>query len=70
MKISPRTVTSMLFYGALSTALIASTVAIPHWVPVSASQFGLIACLGVGANFLLYCLLKAFKYAFRLKKGS
>ena len=66
IKSSYRTVTSMLFYGAISTAFIASVVAIPHWVPVSPSQFGFIACLGVGANFLLYCLLKAFKYAPRL----
>jgi len=56
------TVTSMLFYGALSTAAIAAVRAIPHWVPVTSSQFALIGCLGVGANFLLYCLLKAFKY--------
>eukprot|EP00931_Biecheleriopsis_adriatica_P088656 TRINITY_DN62926_c0_g1_i1.p1 TRINITY_DN62926_c0_g1~~TRINITY_DN62926_c0_g1_i1.p1 ORF type:complete len:373 (-),score=76.13 TRINITY_DN62926_c0_g1_i1:175-1293(-) len=56
------TITSMLFYGSLSTAFIAAFKAIPGWVPVTSSQLGLIAVLGVGANFLLFCLLKAFKY--------
>lgn len=28
--------------------------AVPHWAPVTGSQLGLIACLGVGANFLLH----------------
>jgi len=56
------TVTSMLFYGSLATAAISAVRAIPGWVPVTGSQLGLIGCLGIGANFLLYCLLKAFKY--------
>lgn len=56
------TVTSMLFYGAISTAAIAAVQAIPHWVPVAAGQVALIGLLGIGANFLLFCLLKAFKY--------
>ena len=56
------TVTSMLFYGALATAAISAVRAIPAWVPVTGSQMALIGCLGVGANFLLFCLLRAFKY--------
>jgi len=56
------TITSMLFYGSVATAVFAAFKAVPTWVPVTASQLGLIAALGVGANFLLYCLLKAFNY--------
>jgi len=56
------TITSMLFYGSVATAVIAAFKAVPTWVPVTGSQLGLIAILGVGANMLLYCLLKAFNY--------
>jgi len=56
------TITSMLFYGSVATAVIAAFKAVPTWVPVTTPQLGLIALLGVGANVLLYCLLKAFKY--------
>lgn len=94
------TVTSMLFYGAISTAAIAawswdsgqkwSTVhgclncadgsavgnlaqavrAIPHWVPVTTSQFALIGCLGVGANFLLRpeCIAYCFRVVLLLTR--
>jgi len=55
-------ITSMLFYGSVATAVIAAFKAVPTWVPVTAPQLGLIAVLGVGANVLLYCLLKAFNY--------
>jgi S-adenosylmethionine uptake transporter len=55
-------VVSMLFYGSVSTALIASVRAIPSWVPVTASQFVFFALLGVGANLLLFCLLRSFRY--------
>ncbi|CAE8682161.1 unnamed protein product [Polarella glacialis] len=56
------TITSMLFYGSLSTAAISGFKAIPTWVPVTTAQYGLIALLGVGANMLLFCLLRAFNY--------
>jgi len=56
------TITSMLFYGSVATAFFAAFKAVPSWVPVTGSQMGLIALLGVGANLLLYCLLKAFNY--------
>jgi len=56
------TITSMLFYGSLATAFFAAFKAVPQWVPVTGTQLGLIAALGVGANGLLFCLLKAFKY--------
>eukprot|EP00440_Ansanella_granifera_P011747 gb/GFBE01012759.1/.p1 GENE.gb/GFBE01012759.1/~~gb/GFBE01012759.1/.p1 ORF type:complete len:135 (+),score=44.69 gb/GFBE01012759.1/:1-405(+) len=55
-------ITSMLFYGSVATAAIAAFKAVPTWVPVTGSQFALIGLLGCGANVLLYCLLKAFKY--------
>lgn len=55
-------VVSMLFYGSVATALIASVRAIPNWVPLTTQQWGLFGLLGVGANLLLFCLLKAFSY--------
>lgn len=55
-------IVSMLFYGSIATALVSAFRAWQTWVPVSAMQWGLFALLGTGANVLLLCLLKAFKY--------
>jgi len=55
-------VVSMLFYGSVATALISAPQAFAGWVPMTASQYGLFALLGVGANALLFCLLKGFQY--------
>eukprot|EP00403_Amphidinium_massartii_P021926 CAMPEP_0178400942 /NCGR_PEP_ID=MMETSP0689_2-20121128/16047_1 /TAXON_ID=160604 /ORGANISM="Amphidinium massartii, Strain CS-259" /LENGTH=399 /DNA_ID=CAMNT_0020021749 /DNA_START=69 /DNA_END=1268 /DNA_ORIENTATION=+ len=53
---------SMLFYGSIATALLSAPVARSQWVPVSPQQWGLFGLLGMGANGLLFCLLRAFRY--------
>lgn len=55
-------VVSMLFYGSLATAIISGFRAWQTWVPVTAPQMGLFAILGVGANLLLFCLIRSFRY--------
>jgi len=55
-------VVSMLFYGSVSTAVIAAFRAWQVWVPMEMSQYLAFGALGVGANLLLFCLLKAFTY--------
>lgn len=52
----------MLFYGSVATALVSSPRAWATWVPVTATQYWLFGALGIGANLLLFCLLKAFHY--------
>jgi len=56
------TTSSMLFYGSIATALLSAPVARAQWVAVAPKQWGLFALLGMGANGLLFCLLKAFRY--------
>ena len=41
-------------------ALLATWPPPQVWVPVTRSQVGLLGLLGMGANLLLFCLLKAF----------
>lgn len=54
---------SMLFFSALGTTLLGFPFAVPVWMPLTLEECLLMACLGVGANLILYCLLKAFQYA-------
>uniref|UniRef100_A0A7S3TRG1 EamA domain-containing protein n=1 Tax=Strombidinopsis acuminata TaxID=141414 RepID=A0A7S3TRG1_9SPIT len=55
-------IVSMLFYGSIATAIVSAYTAFTTWVPVQPMQYLLFAALGMGANALLYCLLKAFQY--------
>lgn len=55
-------VVSMLFFGSIATALVSGFRAWQTWVPVTAPQLGLFAILGMGANLLLYCLIRSFRY--------
>lgn len=55
-------IVSMLFYGSIATAIVSSYQAYQTWVPLVTSQYLLFGLLGIGANGLLYCLLKAFQY--------
>mmetsp|Transcript_14763 Transcript_14763/g.40770 ORF Transcript_14763/g.40770 Transcript_14763/m.40770 type:complete len:451 (-) Transcript_14763:160-1512(-) len=55
-------VVSMLFYGSVATALVSAPQAFGGWVPLGLAQIGLFALLGIGANALLFCLLKGFQY--------
>ena len=51
---------AMIFYTAFFTTCIVAYPALSAWVPPTVMQYGLMACLGAGANALLYCLLKSF----------
>lgn len=53
---------SMLFYGSVATALLSGFAAYNVWVPMVAQQYALFGLLGIGANLLLFCLLKGFQY--------
>ena len=54
---------AMLFYTALVTMLFGLVPSIYLWQTPTLQQYGLLMLLGIGANLILYCLLKAFKSA-------
>lgn len=56
------TMLNMLFYTALFTCLFGAYPALAHSSHTFSDNVGLFIALGIGANFLFYCLLKAFKY--------
>jgi len=53
----------MLFFSALGTTVISLPFAVLDWQMPDARELLILCCLGVGANLILYCLLKAFQYA-------
>lgn len=53
----------MMFYLSLGTTLIAFIPATSVWVNPTFGQLFWLFCLGLGANSILYCLLKAFAAA-------
>jgi len=53
---------STLFYGSLATALLSAPLALRSWTPLALPQLGLFALLGCGANLLLFCLIRSFRY--------
>ena len=57
------TTTSMLFYSALFTAILAFFPMMYHWVDLSLHDYALFFLLGIGGNLILYCILKAFQKA-------
>jgi len=52
----------MLFYPALVTMILAIGPAIIHFESLSQNDILLMIILGIGANFILYCIIKAFSY--------
>ena len=54
------TMLGMLFYSALVTTVLSAIPTYYVWHTPTLQQLGVLAALGVGANLLLYCLLKAF----------
>ncbi len=54
---------SMLFYASLVAVLCVSWLAIQHWSQPTGPELLWLAALGAGGNFILYCLLHAFKLA-------
>jgi drug/metabolite transporter (DMT)-like permease len=53
---------STLFYGSVATALLSAPLALRTWSPLGLPQLGLFALLGCGANLLLFCLIRSFRY--------
>lgn len=51
----------MLFYSSFFTMLLSAIPAYITWVMPSKSDFILFVILGIGANLILYCLLKSFE---------
>ncbi len=62
MFISKESIFSTLFYTALLTSAISAIPALQVWVSLSYFQVFVLFLLGVGANLLFYCLLKAYSY--------
>lgn len=56
------TMINMLFYTALFTCLLSVIPASFHYHTPSCKDFWQILWLGIGANLMFYCLLKAFFY--------
>lgn len=53
---------SMLFYGSVATCAWLAPKAFSNWTPLTLTQWGLFGLLGTGANLLLFCLLRAFRW--------
>ncbi len=51
---------SMLFYSDIVTTFLAFPLALHYWKSIEISDIILCLFLGINANLLLYCLLKAF----------
>lgn len=54
-------IVTMLFFSALITALLSSIPTYFAWQMPNSSQFCMLGVSGIGANLVIYCLLKAFK---------
>jgi S-adenosylmethionine uptake transporter len=54
------TMLAMLFYSALGTSIISLPIAAMVWVMPDLIELLLLALLGIGANLILFCILKAF----------
>jgi len=52
---------AMLFYTALFTAMIGSVPTAFQWITPTIYELGLTVLLGIGANAILYFILKAFE---------
>lgn len=54
---------SLLFFSALGTTVLSAPFAALDWQMPQAHEWLLMLILGIGANLILYCLLRAFQYA-------
>lgn len=53
---------SMLFFSAVGTTLLSAPFAFSVWVMPNLFELGTMFVLGIGANLILFCLLKAFQF--------
>lgn len=60
--VTKESMSSMLFYSAAFTALLAAVPTYLYWQPLLTFDLILLFVLGIGGNLILYFLLKAFRY--------
>lgn len=53
---------NMLFYTAFFTCILSAYPALQHYSYAFMNNLWLLIILGIGANLIFYCLLKAFSY--------
>ena len=53
---------SMLFFSALGTTVLSFPFALLDWAMPTLEELLIFFVLGIGANLILYCLLRAFRY--------
>lgn len=61
--IKDETLLSMLFFSAFGTMVLSFPFALLDWQTPTLSELSILFFLGIGANLILYCLLKAFSFA-------
>ncbi len=54
---------SMLFYSALTTAILAAPPSVMYWQTPTVTEIILLFILGISANLILFFILKAFSLA-------
>lgn len=54
---------TLLFLTAIFTTIIAFPASINEWQPLSDQTILYLIFLGIGANVILFCIIKAFSYA-------
>jgi S-adenosylmethionine uptake transporter len=59
--ISKESMINMLFYSSLFTAALSFPLSLYNWKSPLNYELALFLLLGVGANLILFCLLKAFR---------
>ena len=62
MYVTKESTIALLFYTAFFTALIGTIPSLMIWVHPTLAEFFLTFLLGIGANMMLFFLLKAFSY--------
>ncbi len=60
--VSSESILAMLFFSNLFTMIISVFTLFFAWITPSTSDLLLLSLLGLGANGILYCILKAFTY--------
>lgn len=53
----------LIFYSSLVTTIVGAYPMIYFWEMPTLSEFGFLFILGIGGNFVIYCILRAFALA-------
>lgn len=62
MLIRNESLLSLLFFSALGTTCLSAPFALLDWQTPTLFECGMLLLLGVGANMILFCLLRAFQF--------